>query len=281
MNFQSLRSLQLLDQVVGQFETGRTAEAVLLLAGMLDSAVTGPEAAEAWRRLLAGHPVSRFLGSSDPRLLADPDPQGISAWERQLHAAQSQLGFVRGLSTRRELGAKAVETAWQKGQQIALLECGELGELDRLRGLAVDNVTLVQRDRRRGEAIAARHAPPLRVLNPAEAQGLQFDLLLATADSLAAADLANQLSAYAGLLTPGASLLISAFVPGHLGAGWQAVCLGRELECHDETSLIAAARAAGLTISPYRDSSGSMIWAVLQSAASCRPTTGESTWTLR
>lgn len=278
MTCMTLRSIQLLDQVVCEFESGRIGEAVLLLAGMLDAAATSPDEIAIWRHQIARHPAGRFLGHQDAARLADPAPAGLSAWERQLHAAVSQLGFARGLKARRELGARAIETAWQSGQRIALLDCGDLGELDRLRGRPLENIVLVHSDRQRAEGIASAHVPPLTILDPAAVQGRRFDLLLASADRWSLDELAARLTAAAALLAPGASLLISAFAPGHLGAGWQAVCIGEASECHDENSLTTAARAADLAITHCRDSSGSLVWAVLQQAAEGRATSGEPTW---
>jgi hypothetical protein len=272
------RSALLLDQVVTEFEAGRAAGAVLLLAGMLDAVATDPAEVAAWRELIAEHPVSGFIGRQSPALLARPALDALGAWPRQLHAAVGSLGFVRGLKARRELGARAAEAAWQQGQRIALFECGELGELDRLRGRALDNVVLIHRERGSAAAIAAAHVPPLTILAPHEAADQRFDLLLLGADDCSATDLALRLTAGAAMLAPGGSLLLSAFAPGHLGAGWQAVCMGRDLNCHDEPSLSAAARSAGLAIVQYRDSSGSLIWAALHHAGIFRAIQGESTW---
>lgn len=278
MNCTSAISAALLDQVVSEFESGRVTGAVLMLAGMLDAVATDSSEVAVCRKQIARHPLRQFLGHTTGATLSQPAPDGLSAWERQLHAAVGQLGFVRGLRVRRELGARAIEAAWQQGQRIALLDCGELGELDRLKCRALDNVVLVHRDRSSAEAIAAVHVPRLAILAPHQVANQRFDLQLATADDCPATELAARLSAIATQLAPGGSLLLSAFAPGHLGAGWQAVCMGRDLNCHDEPSLTAAARAAGLAIAHYRDSSGSLIWAALHHAGTSRAFKGESTW---
>lgn len=273
-------SAALLDQVVSELESGRVTSAVLTLAGMLDAVATGPEEIAACRSLIASHPIRRFLDRSSVGALARCNPAGLSVWERQLHSAVGQLGFVRGLKARRELGARAVEAAWRRGKRIALLDCGELGELDQLNGHALDNVALVHRDRRGAEAIAAGHGPSLTILDWEVALTQRFDLLLASgwADDCGAEVLNRRFRCVTAVLAPGGTLLLSSFAPGHLSAGWQAVCLGRDLHCHSETSLTAAARAAGLAITHYWDSSGSLIWAAFHHAPATGTIKGESTW---
>jgi hypothetical protein len=235
------------DRVLGECEAGHTREAVLMLSGMLDTALGGGIGLAALRREFAGHPLSAMCAAAKA---------GAGGWNRRLAEAVSRLAFARGLQSRRELGARAIEQAWQGGKRIALIGCGELGELDRLCGQALDNIALEHGD----PALAGK----LGLAAPAPDQ--RFDLIAATslADSTAPAALAKGIARLGERLAPSGSLLLSAFVPGHLGWGWQAVCHGRDLHCHAEPALAAAAAEAGLTITQFRDGSGSLNWAELQ-----------------
>lgn len=99
--------------------------------------------------------------------------------------------------------------------------------------------------------------------------GYGADILIAVgiADHHAADDLAGTLRQMSGDLAPGGSILISSFVPGHLGLGWQLICEGRQLHCHDETALEVAASQAGLILTHFRDASDCLVWAVLRQSS--------------
>lgn len=246
---------QFFDRVLGECEAGHTGEAVLMLSGMLDTALGSGQRLAALRREFAAHPLSRICATASP-----------VGWNRRLRAAVARLGFARGLESRRELGARTIERAWQAGKQIALIGCGERGELDRLRGQALDNIALEHSD----PLLARKLGLSLPV------PGRRFDLIVATglADRTAAAALAGQVAMLGEKLAPAGSLFLSAFVPEHLGWGWQAVCLGRDLHCHDEVGLGAAAAAADLAITQFRDSSASLIWAELHKTGAASPARG-------
>lgn len=280
MEATSLHTQLQLDQVVGEFEAGRIAQGVLLLAGMLDTAADGAERIQALRDVLASHPLRRFL-SADPALhLAATNmpqalaliasgamPTGLSRCGDEVFRAVAGLGFARGLQERRALGAAALEPAWRRGERIALIDCGELGELDRLHGTALDNIALRHSDAAVAAMLQQQHG--LSDFSPA---GARLDLVLASgvADLRSAAELIQWLIAIAARLAPQGVLYLSSFTPGHLGCGWQTACLGRDLVCHDETGLERCAASAGLTIRHMRGASGSLIWGELRHAAAAQ-----------
>ncbi len=247
------------DQVLGEYEAGHAGEAALMLSGMLDAALGQGERLGQLRRDFAGHPLSALC-----KLAAKPG--------NRLGEAVARLGFARGLNTRRDLGAAAIEQAWQSGKQVLLADCGERGELARLRGRALDNFALDHGDPVHRTALAGRFG----LTAPAPEQ--RFDLILATgwADYCGTTELARRVEQAATRLAPAGRLLLSAFVPGHLGWGWQAVCMGRDLHCHDEDSLADLAENAGLTINQFRDGSGSLIWAELHKDGAANPAKGEA-----
>ena len=247
------------DRVLGEYEAGHAGEAALMLSGMLDAALGQGERLGQLRRDFAGHPLSALCG-----MAAKPG--------NHLGEVVARLGFARGLNTRRDLGATAIEQAWQGGKQVLLADCGELGELARLRGLALDNFALEYSDPVQRAGLVSRFGLTAPV------QGQRFDLILATgwADHCDPAELARRVDAIAARLAPAGRLLLSAFVPGHLGWGWQAVCMGRDLHCHDEDSLALVAANAGLTINQFRDGSGSLIWAELHKTGAASLVKGEA-----
>ncbi len=277
MEATSLHTRLQLDQVVGEFEAGRIAQAVLLLAGMLDTAADGADRIGALRDVLASHPLRRFL-SADPAfqlaatnlpqalalIASGAAPAGLSRCGDEVFRAVAGLGFARGLQERRALGAAAIEPAWRRGERIALIDCGELGELDRLHRTALDNIALRHSDAAVAALLQQQHG-----LSDFSAPDARFDVVLASsvADLRSAAELTRWLIVLAARLAPQGVLYLSSFTPGHLGFGWQAVCLGRDLVCHDETGLERCAASAGLTVRHMRGASGSLIWGELRHAA--------------
>lgn len=106
------------------------------------------------------------------------------------------------------------------------------------------------------------------------AAGTRHDLILAAAlaDRLDASTLAAAIAGLAGCLAPRGRLVLSAFVPGHLGCGWQTIWLNRQDHRHEGDAIAAAGVAAGLTARQFHDAGGNLVWAEL-----CRPSsaTGE------
>jgi hypothetical protein len=273
----SLNTELLLDQLVGEFEAGRIGQGVLLLAGMLDGAAENAAGIALARAALAQHPLRHFLHADPAVQLAASDlpralaliasgviPSGLSRCGTETFRAVGGLGFAQGLQERRSFGADALAPAWRRGERIALIDCGELGELDPLRGTALDNVTLCHSDPVVLAALRQEHG-----LTAAALPDHTFDVMLAAsaADQLDPGALTDRLSDLATRLAPGGVLYLSSFAPGHLGFGWQTVCLGRDLVCHDETTLERCAASAGLMIRHMRGASGSLIWGELRHAA--------------
>ncbi len=261
MNTEATSHRQFFDKVLGECEAGHTRDAVLMLSGMLDVSLGQPGAVTTLRQEFAAHPLNQVV-SSAPRPTGHQTQTALTGRSRCLHDAVSRLGFSRGLAARAELGARAVELAWQRGEQIALLDCGELGELERLRGNAIDNIAMAHEERATEDWLRSQFGLAAPGPKP------RYDLILATgwADDCDTDELAKRLGTAMRWLAPKGSLLLSAFVPGHLGAGWQAICLRRDLVCHAEFDLARAAALAGFGLSQFRDSSGSLIWAELKIA---------------
>lgn len=259
----------LLDSLLGEVEAGRAGHAVLLLAGMLDAnlgqardaaanAWANEGAMAGWRNALRLHPIAQFLAplSADAgdatrrrRILAllsdDILPPDSTIAVQRLHAAMAPIGFVRALKARLHLARQALTQAWQAGRSIAIIGDGQ-AELAALSGLDTANITLVPdcdaMPDRRFDLILAHHVP----------------------DDRAQRDMARAAARVAVHLELGGTLCLSGFVPAHLGMGWQAACLGRAPECHDEAGFAAVAAVAGLSLTHRRDVSNVLIWADLR-----------------
>lgn len=249
---------QFFDRVLGEYEAGHAGNAVLMLSGMLDAALGRGERLGELRRTFAAHPLGAMCS------LATKSDNGLGD-------SVARLGFARGLAARRELGAQAIERAWQAGKQVLLLDCGERGELVRLKGRELENISAEHSQPDQHATLVSRYG--LAAADPEH----RFDLIVATAwpDGCSPEELAARITRATTRLSPDGRLLLSAFVPGHLGWGWQAVCMGRELHCHDEASLAAAAAQAGLAINQFRDGSGSLIWAELHKNGAASPARGK------
>lgn len=230
----------LYDHVLDEIEAGRDAAAILLLAGMLDAAATEAVRAEHWRSALLEHPLYKFITK---RSVQD--------------GAMAQLGFSRGLMARVELGRNAIEAAWKRGRDILLFQCGDAGELDGLHDHERGNIEIETRD----IATAATN----------------HDLILASniADQLSHDQLSELIAQARKRLNPDGALILSSFVPGHIGGGLRQICTGQILHCHDENALAEAATTAGFSISNFRDASNCLIWAQLRVATKSLPAQGD------
>lgn len=258
-----IQPLPIFDRILDEIEGGRVSDAVLLLAGIMDAAVATHQT-DIFRQALREHPLDRFLRSQILSHLVvfaqDAPPPDANATEEKLFHAINRLGFARAIRARRDLGTVAVERAWQRGKRVCLYNCGELGELQRLHGKEKGNICICPK--------------------PDGTCGTcgTFDLIIAssTADQCDAQQLADRLSLEAEKLRPDGSILLSAFVPEHLGRGWQAFYLSDNPRCHDEADLAVAAQQSGLKISQFRDASGGLIWAEFRADAQTVPDRGDA-----
>ncbi len=263
----------LLDHLLCEIQAGHASDAILMFAGMLDACTARLSDIAIWRQNLANHPARLFLQevaavkdqgaeqSCALTLLSQTDlPKDTMTRVSCLHHTLSKLGSVRGLQARLALSQQTIDNAWQQGKNIALFGCGTLGEIDHISGHDHSNVFV---DQGNGKW---NHGHPA------------FDLILANsiADDLSSDELAARLAELAKQLNSNGRLIISAFAPGHLGQGWQQICLSRELVCHDEAILEAAAQCANLSIKTFRDASNSLIWAELRCVSACDISTGEN-----
>lgn len=276
----------LLDQLLSEIEAGRAAEAIWMLSGMLDASLSKDNGGHSWRSSLLGHPLFQLLSNNLNKLSV------ANAFRSPAHAAKSvnritpdsfsNLGFVRALEARRSLSQQTVTEAWRLGKQIALVDCGEQGELDALRARDLANIIVAHHSAIARDGLRSRHGDTLAIYAAGCFQtGLhsQYDLILANniADGLQTDALLSACKGFATQLKPGGRIVLSAFAPGHLGQGLQQLCVNPDLVCHAEPALEAIASAAGLTISHFRDSSNSLIWVELRAAIANRPTKGAVT----
>ena len=248
----------LLDSLLGEVEAGRAGHAVLLLAGMLDASLGQAQdetALTGWRTALRLHPIAQFLApmaaeagdaARRRRILAmlaqDSLPPETAIGIQRLHAAMAPIGFVRALQARLMLARQSLTQAWQAGRSVAIIGDSE-AEMAALMGLDTANIT-----------VAADYA---------DLPEQRFDLILAHAlpDDAVQRDMTRAAAHLAPHLELGGTLSMSAFVPAHLGMGWQAACLGRAPYCHDEAGFAAVSAIAGLSLTHRRDVSNALIWA--------------------
>lgn len=284
----------LLDQVLSEVEAGRATEAVLMLSGMLDASSTSGQPLRCWRSALRAHPLSsllsaqlnNFSGSANPEIsrkakFRTADRPLPSAYSDTLSDSFGRLGFVRGLHARRSLSAQILVEAWRAGRQVALIDCGEQGELDSIIGHDAQNIVVRHSRKTAREYLRAKHGDNLTIEADGEGQGApsrRFDLILASdiADQCSTDRLTSWCRDFSRQLKPSGRLIISAFVPGHLGLGLQRICTNQDLICHAEFALEAVASASNLSITHFRDSSNSLIWAELRVAGEAQVSTGQA-----
>ncbi|MFM5908205.1 MAG: hypothetical protein ACKOPO_11580 [Novosphingobium sp.] len=126
------------------------------------------------------------------------------------------------------------------------------------------NATLVQARRRGERCLVLDKGRGANALIHAGRQS--FDLILATTlpDAMSEGRLARGMARAADRLASGGRLVISAFLPGHLGCGWHSIWLGKPVHRHAPEALTRAARAAGFDARLFHDASDCLVWADLR-----------------
>ncbi|MEQ1497392.1 MAG: hypothetical protein ABL914_01930 [Novosphingobium sp.] len=152
-------------------------------------------------------------------------PLGAALREPVLAAWSQRLGIAAALDARKELSRSTLDHANQRGDRSLFL---------------ADSL-------------------------PRPGPG-QFDLILAAdlPDRITSTQLEPAIKAAADSLAAGGRLVLSFFVPGHLGCGWQTIWLDQQIERHAPAAFGAAARAAGLEPRLFHDASDSLVWAELR-----------------
>lgn len=137
-----------------------------------------------------------------------------------LQATLETLDYHAAAALRQQLAREAISHARQRGQTILVL--GETAQADE---------------------------PP-------------FDLVVGTVALgwVAPAALADWIGEQARQLAPGGQLLVSTFLPSHIGRGWRRLQAGAEPYSHDEDSIRAAAVMHGLVLRHFRDAANCIAW---------------------
>ena len=72
--------------------------------------------------------------------------------------------------------------------------------------------------------------------------------------------MAGWIGCQSGQLAPGGQLLVSSFLPSHIGRGWRRLQPQAEPYSHDEDTIRAAARLHGLELRYFRDAANCIAW---------------------
>ncbi len=263
---------RLLDHLLDEVETGHADEAVLLAAGMMDRAMSDPSSARDFRDTLLAHPLHPFLIQAS-RSHAEIANSADGIDDKHFGSSLRCLGSTRAGKARSEITTQWVTEAWKQGKNICLLDCGLNGELEALSHCDLSNIAIVHPDQQKLEAASSQMSQPFQALtaDPVSYEPTtRYDLIIAprVADAMTQAALSRWLSRWSDSVSQDGALCISSFVPGHLGLGWQSICMGRTVNCHDEAALQQAALVARLTTHTIRDASNSLVWAEMRSGAS-------------
>ena len=238
------------DSVVSNIESGDKQFACARFIGVLDALVASGINMQVWREALIGHRLGEMLGFTgfapdQSRLIFAPE---MAEFDFNFPEISSASAF--GVNTRSVMAQNAIHRAVQTNQSVltcdpashsaALDACPAITETDNL--FRTDSIAEIEPLSQRFDLIVA----------------LQF-VSRCVAHSLTA-----QLSNLASFLTPGGSLLLSSFLPFHVGSGWRLLCADDEPHMHSEDSLAARARDAGLELSTFRESQNALLWAFAQ-----------------
>lgn len=274
-----------LNQVLSEIEAGHTGEALLMLSGMLDGAVTNDGDLTLWRQSLKGHPIHKIVLDMlaslhviknsecvDRQLLGAPQLIG-PAGSKAITEIVSKLGFVRAMAARRLLLQQTIGEVWRIGGRIALSEQDRIDALDGLGGLDMQNVHFLSQELHLCTSCTSVDGDIPQHDKPCPGQ---FDLILASnlADHLEQNALARICAGFAERLKYDGRIVLSAFAPGHLGQGLHQLCVNPDLVCHTEETLQQTACVAGLIITSFRDASDSLIWAEMRHEPNNRHSTG-------
>jgi hypothetical protein len=255
----SNRYTRFYDQVLGEIERGRVDQGLGLLVGMLDAVhMQGGGMAPA-RSVLTGHMLQQLLveaplyrrAGCDPTEQPQSDMPVLSPTGSTLMKASAALTIMRALGDRQHLADQRLARTWRDGGKICLVGGNAMTPGHVLHGRDLSNVTI---------------APA----TPAAVGGLAtgaFDLICAPnlADTVKTSALPSLLAGLHRAMAPEGTLILSALLPDHVGAGWVRGCLDWHPQAHAEAALRGLAGAAGFKAQFCNDESNCLVWGVLRS----------------
>jgi hypothetical protein len=258
------------DQVLTEIAAGKVQDGINLLVGMLDTVGLRASSLLQAKRELCAHRLAQMLREDPVIAHARAHPNAIaqriallgsgtnnadvSSTGRKIFAVTHALPFVRALRQQHNDYADRLHRSAQQGLKICLFANSDNSAFIALKPAHLEMVTRVAPN----DALA--------FLQSAAAQSANFDLILAP-DALNQNTSAQYLSRMSACLDQQGSIVVSAMLKHHLGAGWRSACLNWNPHCHDEESLERLASGAGMTARTYHDETGCVIWGELRRAA--------------
>jgi SAM-dependent methyltransferase len=194
---------------------------------------------------LAGLLDAVLLDCRDPAAVRQSllaHPLGAALRHPAMAAFTQRLGIAQALSAREELARATLRQARQRGERCLVVDA------------------------------------PARANALIHAGRESFDLILAAnlPDGQCESRLARSMGKAARRLVRGGRLVISAFLPGHLGCGWHSIWLARPVHRHAPDTLSRAAQAAGFEARLFHDASDCLVWADLRLRPSHRQSGDQS-----
>lgn len=236
------------DDLVTSIEAGDSEFALARLVGVLDALTAASVDMGQWRAELLSHRLGEMIGCRP--VTDEGQPLQICLEEAEIPAANvlpsSALGHAR--VTRQSMAANAIKRALGQNKSV----------------LALDQASWKAAQRSGSAEHAKAKVGQINQDGAISAPNERFDLIVAIQIiSRCPADLlAARLTQLASYLAPGGSMLLSSFLPFHMGSGWRLLCSDDESQMHNEASLSAAADEANIELSTFRDSQNTLLWAV-------------------
>jgi hypothetical protein len=291
---------QFYDQVLAELLSGSFSQGINLLVGMLDA--VGKNSANqklAFEKLhahdlyffLAQDPLIASANCSSPQYLSAIDficepylDPCVSSTGRRLFEVTSQLTFCRAVRDRRAITAAKIKSAWQLGQSVCIFGTSQLRAIGPLAGQNLSNVTLICQDEASSADLSARfgQSPTILQIDPGRVWyfpteiGIGFDFICAgdLPDRTETDALADVLLMLRDRLTPTGKIVVTSFVPEHLGAGWRSACLQWPITCYREADFINLGTCVDLNTRTYRDATNSVVWCELSKNTDARTSLG-------
>lgn len=236
------------DDLVTSIEAGDGEFALARLVGVLDALTAAGVSLEDWQAALVAHRLGEMIGC---RPGAD-ESRTIQICEELAEIPTARLipnsALASATNTRHKMAINALERALGQNKSVLVM--------DRASRLAAEQSKLPS-----SASAKVGHINPDGAIS---APNERFDLIVAIqfVSRCPAELLAERLSQLAQYLAPGGSMLLSSFLPFHMGSGWRLLCSDDEPHMHNETSFGAAADEASVELSTFRDSQNTLLWAV-------------------
>lgn len=266
---------QILDQLLLDMESADFNNAIFTLLGILDGALLFGNNHTALCRILYAHSISDFImaGSTD-----DGDEK-FSSTLVKLQQCISKFPYKRAIIQRWKLSATSIENMLQYQnkaliigdigmQALALLQTVKPADLLYLSGHLVDKQNISEVNRFDGRFIYCPNFSDDALFDVLLHSSLRFDKIIAPTigDTQNSNILAIKVDKLAALLNPASTLILSAFLPHHIGVGWRSVFENQFFHTHTASCIAKIAAQSHLSISQFSDASGSLIWTELKSA---------------